>query len=124
MKGRAVGLALASVLLVALLAPPAEARGRRHHHGFRARAVTGLLLFSPFVVPGFYYAPPYYPFPYHYPPPYYCPPPYYPPPPAYAPSCSRTYTAGHWAILPVEDGRGFTTYYYQWVPNLHETACP
>ena len=112
MKGRAVGLALASALLVALLAPPVEARGRRHHHGLRARAITGLLLFSPFVVPGFYYAPPYYPFP------------YYPPPPAYAPSCAHTYTAGHWAILPVEDGRGFTTYYYQWVPNLHDTACP
>ncbi len=112
MKGRAVGLTLASVLLVALLAPPVEARGRRHHHGFRARAATGLLLFSPFAVPGFYYAPPYYPTP------------YYPPPPTYAPPCSRTSAPGHWAILPVEDGGGFTTYYHQWVPYPHETVCP
>ncbi len=111
MKGRAVGLTLASLLLVALLAPPAEARPHRHHHRFRAGVATGLL-FSPLVVPGSYCALPYYRSP------------YYPPPPADPPACPHVDTPGHWAIIPVEDGHGFTAYYSQWVPDLHETVCP
>ena len=114
-------LALAVTVAVAAVPTVAEARngrwaGHRFWPGFAVGTATGLV-FGTVLAPRYSYPPAV----------YYAPPPvYYGPSPVYvapAPVCYTTHTSGYWATVPVNDGYGYTTYQYQYVPGRPQTVC-
>lgn len=116
MKKSVAGVMLVLVLAVAALPAPAEARSR-FWPGFAVGTASGLVLGTVFA-PRYYYPPA----PVYYGPPAY----YYAPPPVYvapAPVCYQSYSPGYWTTVPVYDGRGYTTYQYQYVPDRYQTVC-
>lgn len=119
-----IALCLVAVMVLGVLAAPAEAGGK-----FGAGLATGAAtvfflhhLSHPHVYYHGYHAVPHYRV-------YYAPPPvyYYPPQPVYyapAPSCRSVWIEGVWREAPRDQGGGFTAYYREWVPGHWQQVCP
>ncbi|MGH2767435.1 MAG: hypothetical protein ACRDIF_00540 [Actinomycetota bacterium] len=114
-----IALGLVAVMMLGLLAGPAEA-GHNFGAGFAAGAATALFLAHITHPHVFYPAVPLSSV-YYYPPPvYYSPPVYYAP----APPCRSVWIEGVWREVPRDQGGGFTTYYGEWMPGHWQRVCP
>ncbi|MGH7360421.1 MAG: hypothetical protein ACREJI_02280 [Candidatus Methylomirabilales bacterium] len=117
-----IALCLLSVMVLGLLAAPAEAGGK-FGVGFATGAATVFFLHHISHPHVHYHAVPYYRVYYAPPPVYY----YYAPQPVYyapAPSCRSVWIEGVWREAPRDQGGGFTAYYREWVPGRWQQVCP